>query len=303
MPHRTPDYIIGIDIGGTRIKAAAVDRDGRVLEEADRATGDPDPNWPDNVRALCEQLEAHQGAPASAVGLAAPGLAHPDRQCIAWMPERLPGIEGLVWADRLQRTHPVPVLNDGHAALLGEVWQGAAAGCRDVVLMTLGTGVGGAILSGGRLLLGRIGRAGVLGHISLDVDGEPDICNVPGSIEDAIGECTLEKRSAGRFTSTRELVAACERGDEQAREVWERSLKKLGGAVASIINIADPEVVLIGGGMAKAGDALLRPLHEHLDEFEWRPGGHRVEIRLTKMGDRAGALGAAYYALHGGRLT
>jgi glucokinase len=190
----------------------------------------------------------------------------------------------------------VALLNDAHAALLGEVWQGAAAGARDAVLLTLGTGVGGAILSGGRLLTGHLGRGGHLGHTCLDVDGEPDSLGIPGTLEEAVGNRTLARRSAGRFDSTERLVAAHLAGDPQASRVWLRSVYQLACAVTSLINTLDPEVVIIGGGIARAGAPLFDPLGRYLDLMEWRPGGHRVRIEPAALGRLAGALGAARYA-------
>ncbi len=202
------------------------------------------------------------------------------------------GLEGFRWADFLQRR--VNVLNDAHAALLGEVWQGAAAGARDAVLLTLGTGVGGAIISGGHLLTGHIGRAGHLGHITLDRHGAPGITGTPGSLEDAVGNATVAARSQGRFASTRDLLGAVQAGDAFAGQVWDASVQALAAGMASLINAFDPEVFILGGGIAAgAGDLLLTPLSRHLDAMEWRPGGHRVRVVIATLGEWAGATGAA----------
>ena len=188
------------------------------------------------------------------------------------------------------------MLNDAHAALLGEVWLGAARGRRDVILLTLGTGVGGAAWVDGRLLRGHLGRAGHLGHISLDPSGLPDIARTPGSLEDAIGECTLAARCGGRFASTRDLVEAARR-DPAARAVWLTSVRALGAGIVSLVNVLDPETVLLGGGIAKAGPALFRPLRRYLDQFEWRPDDRRIRLRPARLADRAGAFGAAWNAM------
>jgi glucokinase len=209
------------------------------------------------------------------------------------MPGRLPGLEGLDWQQWLEMDSPVPVLNDARAALLGEVWLGAAKGATNVVLLTLGTGVGGAAMVDGKILRGHINRAGHLGHISLDPNGALDITNTPGSLEDAIGECTLARRSGGRFNATRELVVAYRSGSTEARELWLRSIRGLAASVAGFVNVLDPEVVVIGGGIADADDALFQPLQNALDEFEWRPGGARVRIVKAALGRNAGATGAA----------
>ena len=225
------------------------------------------------------RLAAERGAPPPGFGVGAPGLAAADGRSIAFMQGRLAGLQGLDWAGALETPAPVRVLNDAHAALLGEAWTGAAAGCREVVLLTLGTGVGGAILSGGRLVLGATGRAGHWGHISLDPDGPPSITGMPGSLEGAIGNCTVAARTDGRFTDTRALVEAHLAGDPLATRVWRRSVRDLAVAIASIANAVDPELVVIGGGIARAGAALFEPLAEDLAAVEWRPLGRRVRVR------------------------
>src|SRR3989442_4503876 len=291
-------YGIGVDLGGTNIKIVAVSEEGQVLERSTCETQTDSPgSWVKTIRQRIKEIERDQAESARWIGLAAPGLAARDNLSIASMPGKLRGLEGLNWTDSLQTSQPVPVLNDAHAALLGESWIGAAAGYRDAVLLTLGTGVGGALLSEGHLFKGHIGRAGHLGHMSLNPDGPPDIVGTPGSLEQAIGNSTLRERSAGRFSSTRELVEAHVNGDEKATEVWLRSLYNLAAGITSIINALDPEVIIIGGGIAQAGPALFDPLAGFMERIEWRPQGHCVRIVPAALGDLAGTLGAAYHAM------
>jgi glucokinase len=190
------------------------------------------------------------------------------------------------------------VLNDAHAALLGEAWIGAARGCKNVAMLTLGTGVGGAVLCDGRLLRGAIGRAGHLGHVVVDAEGPPDLVNTPGSLEDAIGEYSLPARSDGRFKTTRDLLTAFRAGDAQATNLWQKSIHALAAALAGIINVVDPELIILGGGIAQAGDDLFVPLADAMNRFEWRPHGHAVKIIPAALGDGAGALGAAWNAMN-----
>ncbi len=287
------DYVIGIDLGGTNVKTVAVDRAGEIIRRDCFGTGDDSAaQWMLAIKQHVETVERDLG-PAAGVGVASPGLAARDGRSIQWMMGRLEGVMGLDWTRHLGRRDRVPVLNDAHAALLGEVWLGAAKGCDNVVMLTLGTGVGGAILCDGRVLKGHLGRAGHLGHISLDPDGAKDIVNTPSSLEDAIGECTLQRRCDGRYASTKALVEAVARGDAVARAVWMKSVKALAVSMVSIANAVDPEVFILGGGIAQAGDALMRPLRAFFDEFEWRPTGTTVRIVHATLGDKAGALGAA----------
>jgi glucokinase len=293
-------YAIGIDIGVSYVKCAAVSDGGEIVLRDQTPTHAENSNWPEGVKKYIAAIEKQRGE-AQWVGMAAPGLAAPDGSGITWMQGRLEEVQGLKWTEFLGRKRFVPLLNDAQAALLGEVWKGAAAGARNAILITLGTGVGGAIMCDGRILKGHIGRAGHIGHMSLDVDGVNDITGTPGSLEALIGNYTIRDRTGGRFDSTHDLVAAAQRGDAKAKQVWERSVHQLGCAIVSMINIADPEVVIVGGGIATAGEALFGPLNRVLDKHEWRPQGHQARIVAATLGEFAGAIGAAYNAMEVGR--
>jgi glucokinase len=292
-------YAIGIDLGGTDLKSVVADEDGEILErqstpsEAMNASSGEEPPWKELIRQAVAHYEASQGAPAAAIGVAAPGLAAADGRSIATMPGRLAGLEGFDWTTYLQREKVVPVMNDAQAALLGEVWRGAAAPFRHAILLTLGTGVGGAILADGRVLRGAIGRAGHFGHVSIDDSPEQSVAGTPGALELAIGNCTLNERCHKRYPSTLALIEAHRAGEYIASMIWEQSVRALGRALVGFINILDPEAIIIGGGIARAADDLFRLLARELDKFEWRPGGHRVQILPAALGEWAGALGAA----------
>ena len=297
-----PPYAIGIDLGGTRVKLAAVSEDGMVLERSAIGTwASAERHWTEGIReALCD-LATRQGRAPHWIGVGAPGLAAADRRSIASHRGRFADLEGLRWDEALRAGARVVVTNDAHAALLAEAWKGAAQGCRDAFLLTLGTGVGGAILSDRRVVHGHLGRAGHLGHICLDPDGPPTATSgMPGALEDAIGNQTLARRSEGHFTDTREMVAAHLAGDADASAVWLRSVRLLACGIASLVNVLDPEVVVLGGGIAQAGPALFEPLAREMATVEWRPLGKGVRIVPAALGDIAGALGAACAAMHGG---
>lgn len=288
---------LGIDIGGTYTKCVVLDAGGEVLHRQRMPTDDTAARrLPADVARALADIEGRFGAMAT-VGIACPGLVRRDGNVVHWMRGRLDVLEGLDWTRALQRSEPVHVVNDAHAALAGECALGAGRGCTDVVMLTLGTGVGGAIMCDGRVLRGHSGRAGHLGHIALQVPGDKDIVNTPGSLEDAIGNCTVARRSNGRFTTTADLVAASCNGDADATRVWEASVMRLAAGIASIVNAVDPARVILGGGIAShAGDALLVPLRGWMNEYEWRPCDTGVEIVLAALGDHAGAIGAAAYA-------
>lgn len=292
---REMNQLIGVDIGGTQIKMGAFSFDGTILAQWTRDTGDrPTDGAPAFAETVRQMLREADVSSETGVGVAAPGVPAKDGRSIAYQPGKMHGIEGFDWGAFLGRE--VPVLNDAHAALLGEVWQGAAKGATDAILLTLGTGVGGAILCEGRLLKGSFGRAGHLGHVSVTEGTERSIFGTPGSLEAAIGNYTVAARSDGRFSSTRELVEAHCAGDPEATALWQGSLRTLARAITSFINILDPEIVIIGGGITKAGPILFEPLADYLDEIEWRPAGRRVSIVPAALGEWAGAYGAAWNA-------
>jgi glucokinase len=288
--------LVGIDIGGTNLKALGLSTDGKVLAEQTTPTNDDGSDrWRTAARDFIRSF-LNRFPSSTALGIAAPGLPDRDGLTILSMPDRLKGLEGLNWQQWLGLTSPVPVLNDARAALLGETWLGTAKGFSNVILLTLGTGVGGAAMVDGRILHGHLGRAGHLGHTSLNPNGAKDIVNTPGSLEDAIGDHTLPRRSADKFRSTRELVSAVRGGDRDAQRVWNESTRALAAAIASFINLFDPEVVLLGGGIADAADTLFTPVETMLDEFEWRPRQSRVRLLKAALGSKAGAIGAAFGA-------
>ncbi len=289
--------VLGIDLGGTSVKGVAFTPSG---EELGRTTIPFDLASPGAfahaVRETVDHLERTLGQTADRIGLSAPGLAARDGRSIATMPGRFEGLVGLDWALFLERP-AVPVLNDAHAALLGEVWLGAARGARDAFLLTLGTGVGGAAMVDGRLLRGHGGKAGRLGHISLDPLGPPDITRIPGSLEDAFGNHNIAARTGGRFPTTHDLVHAVETGDPFARQTWHRAVNTLAAAIASLANVLDPEIVIVGGGIAACGETLFSPLRELTHRYEWQVSPHPLRIVPAQLGELAGAVGAARNAL------
>ena len=294
-------WSVGIDVGGTNLKAVAVAAHGTVLHRASHATEDGSASaadWTQHGRAALADFSQQQGRPPAAVGVCAPGLAAADGRSIAHLPGKLAGLAGIDWTTALGQSALVPVLNDAHAAILGEAWVGAASGRKHVVMLTLGTGVGGAVISDGRLLRGHRGRAGHIGHLSLDPDGAVSIVGMPGAVEMMIGDCSIVARSGGRFTSTAALMTAHEAGDIAATQIWLRSVRALAFALGGCINLFDPEIIVLGGGIARAGAALFSPLADELARIEWRPGGHGVPVVPAALGEWAGAIGAARQALH-----
>jgi len=295
METKVVKYAIGIDLGGTRIKGTAVDSQGKLLNKLYVPTYDGDGAvWKDAVAQAVKELLGSANGDEHVIGISAPGLPSDDNQVIAYMPGRMQGLENFSWSDFLQR--PAYVLNDAVAALIAEATTGAAMNKKHVVMLTLGTGVGGAIMIDGKPYVGAFNKAGHIGHMVIDYNGDRDVTGIPGSLEDCIGNCTIEKRSDGKFSSTHDLLAAYRNGDAFAKEVWLRSVKQLAIGLASITNILSPELIVLGGGIAEAGNVLFDPLAEYMADFEWRAGGYQVEIVKAIHGDLAGTIGAANFA-------
>ena len=288
--------VIGVDLGGTRIKAVAVDRTGKILHQLYTPTNDIDEGfWKQAVMSSVESLQSKLGSAEIAVGISAPGIPDEKNSTIAHMPGRLQGLENLEWSSFLKlRTW---VVNDAVSALMAEATFGVAQNKKHVAMLTLGTGVGGAILIDGKLYQGNFQKAGHIGHITMNSEGDGDVTGIPGSLEDAIGNCTIQKRSLGKFQDTQSLLEAYRKGDHFARWVWLTSVRKLAIGIATVTNILSPECIILGGGICEAGNDLFDPLETFLPLYEWRTGGNKTVILKARFGDMAGAVGAACFAL------
>jgi glucokinase len=286
---------IGIDLGGTRIKAVALDQDGNILHQLYTPTKDGDDAiWKQSVKIAVEELQSKLHLQNFIVGISAPGIPDEKNSAIAFMPGRLQGLENFDWFQFLH--HNTYVINDAIAALMAEAKLGVAKDKKNAVLLTLGTGVGGAILIDGKPYQGKFQKAGHIGHIVIDHEGECDVTGMPGALEDAIGNVTIQKRSLGKFKDTHTLLEAYRSGDYFAQWIWLTSVRKLALGIASVINILSPECVILSGGITEAGNDLFEPLENFLSVYEWRPGNNKTQIIKAQFGDMAGAIGAACFA-------
>lgn len=289
-------HAIGIDIGGTRIKAVVIDKDGNLLHHVYCNTEDgADMRWRETVTDLVLELRTGFSNREMVLGISAPGLPDETNSVIAYMPGRMQGLEQYNWKEKLQL--PTLVLNDAVSAMVAESRFGAAKRKQSALLITLGTGVGGAIMIDGKPYQGAFNKAGHIGHMVIDDNGDTDVTGMPGSLEECIGECTLEKRSGGKYRHTIELIDAVKNGDAFAISVWEKSVRQLALGIASLTNILSPQTVVLGGGITSAGPLLFDRLNEHMEKFEWRTGGRKTEIVKAVFGDLAGAVGAAFFAM------
>ncbi len=289
-------YAIGIDLGGTRIKGVLVSSSGELLHQLYAPTGDDGTGrWKDAVKTTFSTLKEKAGDKDCLAGISAPGIPDAENQSISYMPGRLKGLEGFFWTTFLN--HPCFVVNDAIAAMAAEARFGAARKVKHAVMLTLGTGVGGALLIDGRIHQGMFQKAGHLGHVTVDSESDPNKMNMPGSLEEAIGNCSIDRRSLGRYTSTQALIEDYRKSDPFASWLWLSSVRKLSIAIASLTNILSPEIVIIGGGITEAGKELFEPLDSFLGLYEWRAGEKAARVVKAEHGDLAGAIGAAGFAL------
>ncbi|MEX2594926.1 MAG: ROK family protein [Anditalea sp.] len=296
---------IGIDLGGNNIKGVLLNATGEVIHQAVQATDQETTGsngdgqlWKQTVSQMVLELKSKSPNAVDTIGLAAPGLPNKTNSAIRVMPGRLNGLENLEWAEYLNEKE-VRVLNDAHAALIAEAKFGVGKGIKNVIMLTLGTGVGGGILINGELYQGNYQMAGHLGHMTLDSNKEdPGITGMPGTLENAIGEATIARRSFGRFQSTPALVEAYKQGATFATFVWLDSVRKLALGLCSLCNLLSPDLIILGGGITKAGDALYKPLADFMEVYEWRNAGKRTPVQQACFSDMAGAVGAAGFALN-----
>ena len=287
--------VIGIDLGGTAIKLARFTVDGELLQKLEKPT--PQPAIPGAVTmALCdavEELDPDRRAPLVGVGLPGPmdAAARVARVCI-----NLPGWEEVPLAEwlepRLERR--VTLANDGNCAVVGEAWRGAASGFQDVVLLTLGTGVGGGVLLQGQLFTGHNGAAAEPGLIGVEPEGPPCNSGNRGSLEQYASIAALRRLSD---RDPLELSQAADAGDPSALESWQRYGRQLGVGVSSLIYMFTPQLVLFGGGLAGATHHFLSAVRLEVEQRVQAVSREGLCIKACALGNGAGRLGAARLAL------
>lgn len=299
---------VGIDVGGTDLKAVAV-AGGRVLAER-RSAVDPGPPVLEQVAALGASLAAEVGAEAVGVGVA--GLVRWPRGEFVWGPH-VAGV-GIPYRAELERRLrlPVAVDNDANAAAHAELAAGAAQGFRHAVVLTLGTGIGAGLVVDGRVYRGR-SFAGEVGHVTLQPDGLACACGRRGCWETLVSGGRLDREAArqaaesthgevaraagGGPVTARHLVEAAGRGDPAASAVLAEAGRWLGLGIASLVAVLDPEVVVIGGGAAAAGDLLFSPARAAIaSHVEGGAVRDQLDIVPARFGALAGAVGAALLA-------
>ena len=311
--------VVAIDLGGTKIRSIVVDADGHILGEDRRETDAHEGQEPVLARLVASAYEAIavSGAPFSAllgVGVSAPGPVDFERG-ILYQPPNLPGWDAVPLATLLQARLGLPAFleNDANAAALGESRYGAGQGARHMIYLTISTGIGGGLVLDGRLYRGADGSAGELGHMTVDENGPPHACGQRGCLEvmasgTAIGRMAREAVGAGRSdvlatlaASVEELSAvevdkAADAGDPAALEILANASHYLGVGFANYLNIFNPEVIVIGGGVSHIGRQLLDPAIALAKQRAFRLPARTVEFRRAALEGRAEVLGVAALA-------
>lgn len=314
-----PAFRVGVDLGGTNIKAGILGRNDRILNRLSRPTMAERP-WQQvaaDMAELVTELCSKQGiSPRDCVriGVGSPGSVDARTGTVLYS-NNFPGWENVPLGQELSRLLGTPVFlsNDANCAALGEQIAGAAQDCSHMILLTLGTGVGGGVLLGGRIFEGGTPGGAELGHTTLVMDGELCTCRRRGCLE-AYCSATALIREAWKAAQahpegllfqlchgTKEEMAgklpfdAMDKGDPQAREVVENYIRCLGEGITNLVNIFRPQVVLLSGGVSAQGQRLTAPLEEYLGRYAFA-GKHLniPPIRCAALGNDAGIIGAAH---------
>jgi len=315
------ELIIGVDLGGTNVKTALVSRDKKVLGKDSRPTrAEEGPEavmtcMAESVEAVIAQTGARRDD-VLAAGIGAPGPMN-WQTGVVYSPPNLPGWKNVPLADEMTKRlgFPVYVDNDANVACYGEYWLGAGQGAENMCLLTLGTGVGGGIVVFGQLLRGIDGTAAEIGHLKVMRGGRACGCGATGCLE-AYGSVTGMVRTAvegiesGRKTIltdwckgdlkaiTGKMISdGIEQGDEFCRWVMNETGVWLGIGISSLINLLNPEKVILCGGMIAAGDVLFDPIRKTARELTFEVPANRAQILAAGLGADSGVIGSAGCAL------
>ncbi|MEZ5425883.1 MAG: ROK family protein [Pyrinomonadaceae bacterium] len=308
------EIVLATDLGGTNLRMSAIDRDGAILYRTKRETPKSESAHEIVIairKSAQECIEAvGNGGKVKAIAAAVPGIVKSDKGIILKAPN-VPALDGFRMAAALESEMNLPCLleNDANAAAVGERWQGASKGFDNSICVTLGTGVGGGIIIDGKVLRGVDGTAGEIGHIGVEPFGAPCGCGSRGCVEQyasatAIVRLTRELGSQYPKSelpekvhlSSLEIYEAGKLGDELALEVFRKQGFYLGIALAGLVNVLNPEVIVIGGGAAAGWDLFIPQTRLVVQQRAYREPAERAKIVRAECGDDAGILGVARLA-------
>ena len=306
MIPRVQECVFAADLGGTKLAAALVSAEGRIVARETEAVIAAGPRSViDQIVKLAGELKAKRGTKLVAAGVAVPGLVR--RNGTVWAPN-LAGWTSVPLAAKLRSRLRVPVVveSDRNAAVLGEVWKGAARGRSDVIVLLVGTGIGAGILAGGAVLRGAHELSGCAGWMVVTDRDEPEFARC-GCLEALAAGPGLARAAAREMKVTDELTAtdvaeAARRGDPAAQHVFARMGRTLGAGVANLVSLFDPEVIVLSGGMAGAGDLYLDELKRAVARYAQPLAARQVKIVVSRLGGDANLLGVAKLAIESSKM-
>ena len=296
------EYSIGVDLGGTNLRAAAIDRSGRMLEKVSGST-----NYSEgreavlaDMTAVIADLRARFGKQElSGIGIGVPGFIL-LREGVIRNCANVPFLEDFPIRAEMERRLGTPVIleNDANAAALGEQWMGAGREVDDLVLLTIGTGVGGGIISGGRVIHGYLGMAGEFGHVSVVPDGFPCGCGNRGCLDKHASATAVSAMARllqlGESLTARQVYDLARQGDERALRIWTAMGEALGMMLAMLVNAFNFPLYLLSGGVLPAWEFFAPAMLEVVRRrsFTYRASATRIEA--ATLGNEAGLYGAAW---------
>ncbi|MFI1000467.1 ROK family protein [Streptomyces galbus] len=305
------DLVAALDIGGTKIAGALVDGDGTILARAQRPT--PAREDGDTVMRAVEEVLRELTASelwgrARAVGIGSAGPVDATAGTVS--PVNVPGWRDYPLVDRVRAVTgdlPVELIGDGVAITAAEHWQGAARGHDNALCMVVSTGVGGGLVLNGRLHPGPTGNAGHIGHISVDLDGDPCPCGARGCVERLASGPNIARRALADGwrpgpdgdASAAAVADAARAGDPVAVASFERAAQALAAGIAATATLVEIDIAVVGGGVGKAGEVLFAPLRQALKRYATLSFVRRLTVVPAQMGTDAGLVGAAAAALAG----
>lgn len=293
---------LGIDVGGTYIKLGIVTPEGEILcrhrVAVDGGGNEPVMTTIINAVKAFPRISGVDTCDLEGIGICAPGSVDTAKGEIAINGGNVPGWSGAKPVSMLKKEFGLPVViaNDGNAAALGEAWIGAAKGCSDVIIVTLGTGIGGGIVSGGRLVEGIRGFAGEIGHFPLHApDGELCECGRRGCYERYASTSALVRRTKKLdplLDSGYMIFEALRSGNSALQKILDSWIDEIALGIAGFVHTFNPQVVLIGGGVSAQEELVIRPLEKRVRELVMPDFTEGLDVRAAELGNDAGTIGA-----------
>jgi len=321
MGENRDTLVLGIDLGGTKILTAVTNTQGKMLSR-DHSITPAKEGQEAVIKSILESVgralaQAHISTPdLAAVGIGAPGLSNPETGVLFTSPN-LPGWKDVPLRDIIEKElgKKAFLINDANAAAIGELYFGAGRGALNFIYITVSTGIGGGIIIDGKIYTGSTGTAGELGHMVIDDEGPQCNCGNKGCWETLASGTALSREARHRIKegaatsilkyaggniekiNAEAIHEAAQAGDKLANELIARTAYYLGVGLANLINIFNPEVIIIGGGLSNIGDMLLKPAFEEAGRRAFRQSYQAVRFARAELGRNSGVLGAAAYAL------